>query len=88
MLNVTKVTSVQPTLKYFVFFYTTSLFLFYILLAIFSFIAIIHYNGYNSDQDDNIIIIAKNQKYEDIYWNEISNPIFFTTYFKFDNCQN
>lgn len=39
-------------------------------------------------KNDNIIIIAKNQKYEDIYWNEISNPIFFTTYFKFDNCQN
>lgn len=42
--------------EYFVFFYTSSLFISYILLAILSFIAITRYKGYNSELDDNTIM--------------------------------
>lgn len=44
--------------EYFVFFYTTSLFIFYLFLAVLSFIAIMKYKGYNSDLDDNTIMTS------------------------------
>lgn len=42
--------------EYFVFFYGTSLFISYLLLAIFSFLAISKYKGYNNDLDDNVLM--------------------------------
>lgn len=50
--------TVRNFYEYFVFFYTTSLFLSYIMLAILSFIAISKYKGYNSDLDDTAIMAS------------------------------
>ena len=44
--------------EYFIFFYATSLFLSYIILAVLSFIAISKYKGYNSDLDDNTLMAS------------------------------
>jgi cellulose synthase/poly-beta-1,6-N-acetylglucosamine synthase-like glycosyltransferase len=50
--------NIRTFYEYFVFFYTTSLFLFYLFLAVLSFLAIMKYKGYNSDLDDNTIMTS------------------------------
>jgi cellulose synthase/poly-beta-1,6-N-acetylglucosamine synthase-like glycosyltransferase len=42
----------------FVFFYTSSLFISYIMLAVLSFLSIARYKGYNSELDDNILMTS------------------------------
>lgn len=49
---------VQLFYEIFIFFYTTSLFFSYILLAVFSFFAITKYKGYNSEFDDNTLMTS------------------------------
>lgn len=47
---------IRTIYEYFIFFYATSLFISYIILAIFSFIAIRRYKGYNLQLDDNTLM--------------------------------
>lgn len=50
--------NIKTFYEYFVFFYATSLFVNYLILAVFSFISILKYKGYNSDLDDNTIMAS------------------------------
>lgn len=47
---------IRTIYEYFIFFYATSLFISYIILAILSFIGISRYKGYNSELDDNTLM--------------------------------